>query len=58
MLDDVVKLLTNLNYMEYIEMKCVSYDWWIVEFLSSLHMDWAGLLEVRRSAGSAPILST
>ena len=41
MLDDVVTLLTNLGWLEYVEMKCVSYDWLIIEFFSSLNVDWA-----------------
>ena len=43
MLDDFVTLLSNLGWMEYIEMNCVSYDRLIIEFLSSLNVDWAGL---------------
>jgi len=44
MLDDVVTLLINLDWLEYIEMKCVSYDWLVIEFLSSLNVDWANPL--------------
>ena len=43
MLDDVVTLLTNLGWLEYVEMKCMAYDWLIFEFLSLLNVDWASL---------------
>jgi len=39
MLDDVVTLLSNLGWMEYVQMSCVSYDWLILEFLSSLNVN-------------------
>ena len=39
MLDDVVTLLSYFSWMEYLEMNCVSYDWLIIEFWSSLNVD-------------------
>ena len=42
MLDDVLALLSNLGWMEYEEMSCVSYDQLIIESLSFLHVDWVG----------------
>ena len=41
-LDDVVTLLSKLGWIEYIELKCVSYDMLIVAFLSSLIVGWTG----------------
>jgi len=32
MLDDVVALLRNLEWMEYVVMNCVSYDQLVIEF--------------------------
>ena len=39
MLDDVVTLLSNLGWMEYMEMNCVLYARLIIEFLNTLHVD-------------------
>jgi len=39
MLDDMVALLGNLGWMEYVEMQCVSYNQLVIEFLSSLNVD-------------------
>jgi len=41
MLDDIVILMSNLDWMEYVEMKCMSYDKLIITFLNSLNVDWA-----------------
>jgi len=43
MLDDMVSLLSNLGWLEYVEMNYVSYDQLVIEFLSSLHEDCVGL---------------
>ena len=42
MLDDMLTLLGRLGWTEYIHMKCTSYDCLMVEFLSSLSVDWDG----------------
>jgi len=39
MLDDVAGLLDNLGWGKYVEMKCVSYDRLMLEFLSFFHVD-------------------
>ena len=41
MLNDVVTIFSNLGCMEYIDMNCACYDQLIIEFLSSLNVDWA-----------------
>ena len=38
-LDDMGTLLGNLGWLDHEEMKCVSYDMPVLEFLSSIHMD-------------------
>jgi len=40
MLDHVVILLGKLGWLEYAETKCISYDRLMVEFLTSLNVDW------------------
>jgi len=47
MLDNVVALLSNLGWMEYVERNCVSYDRLIIAFLSSLNVDWFGSYRVQ-----------
>jgi len=42
MLDNVGALLGNLRLLVYVEMKCVSYDWLVLEFLSFMHVDRVG----------------
>ena len=42
MFDDVVTLLSNLGWMEYVEMNCVYYDYLIIEVLGSLNVNWVG----------------
>jgi len=52
LLDDVVALHRNLGWMDYVAMKCISYDWLISTFLSSLHVDW-----VRKYNGEEVLIS-
>jgi len=47
MLDDVVAVLSNLGWMENVEMNCVSYDRLILEFLCSLNVDRVGSYKVQ-----------
>ena len=42
LLDDLLTLLGRLGWTEYINMQCTSYDRLMVEFLSSLAVDWDG----------------
>ena len=42
MLDDMLTLINRLGWAEYITMQCISYDRLMIEFLSSLHVDWDG----------------
>lgn len=42
LLDDWLTLLVRLGWTEYINMQCTSYDRLMVEFLSSLAVDWDG----------------
>jgi len=44
MRNDVIPLLSNLGWMEDVNMSCVSYDWAIIEFLCSY---WAELNRVQ-----------
>jgi len=39
MIDDVLTLLSNLRWIEYVKMNWVSYNRLILEFLSSLNVD-------------------
>jgi len=42
MLDDMLTLIGRLGETEYISMQCTSYDHLMIEFLSSVHVDWDG----------------
>jgi len=45
LLGDVVALLRNLRWMHYVEQKCVLYHRLILEYFSSLVVDWVGLYQ-------------
>jgi len=40
MLDNILTLIGRLGWAEYINMQCTSYDRLLVEYLSSLNVDW------------------
>ena len=40
LLDGMMGLIRNLGWMEYIRMQCTSYDYLMLEFLSSSNMNW------------------
>jgi len=42
MLDDMLHLISKLGWTEYIGMQCTSYDRLMIEFLSSLNVNWDG----------------
>ena len=42
MLDDMLTLIGRLVWTKYISMQCPSYDRLMIEFLSSLDVDWDG----------------
>ena len=42
MSNDIRDLLGNLGWLDYVDMKNVSYDRLMLEFLCSLHVDWDG----------------
>jgi len=41
-LDDMLTLIGRLRWIDYINLQCTSYDCLMIEFLSSLHVDWNG----------------
>ena len=45
LLDDMLVLIGRLGWTEYITMQCTSYDRLMIEFLSSLHVDWDGTFD-------------
>ena len=42
MLDDMLILIGRLGSTKYVNMECTSYDRLLIEFLSSLNVDWDG----------------
>ena len=40
LLDDMINLIRNLGWVEYVKMQCTSYNYLMLEFLSSLNVDW------------------
>ena len=42
MLDDMLTSISRLGWAEYTTLQCTSYDRLMIEFLSSLHIDWDG----------------
>ena len=48
LLDDVVLLHMNLGWLDYVNLKCQSYDSLMLEFLSPLNIDWPGFIRLKK----------